>query len=143
MIRILPCRFTVDFQELDGSPIERITTEFWQGTGATRVFRCASGDRMQLIKELLGYRRGSIIRRPHQYLDISGFVMATSVSTKPIGKIVAQADNRFADYPETEIEVTYTIPPELFEAFGGLVTVTETLRDASEFITLTNQEMFW
>ena len=146
-IKIIPCRFTKDFQELDGSPTENIASDlspaFFTGTNATRVFRCASRDRMRLAREFLGYRSGVVYRLPHSYSDIDNIVVATSIAMKPAGKIEAQDDARFANYPCTDITVTYSIPPETMRAFGSLVTVTETMREASEFITCANQGLFW
>lgn len=147
MFRLVPCRITVDCEELEGSPTEVIASDlspdFWTGTGATRVFRCASGDRMLLIREFLGGWYGSIFRLPHSYTDISGLVVATSAATKPVGKMSGLVDNRFANYPKTDVTITYKIPPETFEAYGGLVTVTETMREASEFVTCSTKGLFW
>jgi len=146
-MRILPCIFTVDFQELDGSPTETVASElspeFWTGTGATRVFRCASRDRLQLIREFLGGYVPGGMRRPHSYTDISGLVVASSASTKPVGKISGQSDIRFANYPKTDVTITYKIPLETFEGFGGMVTLMETRREASEFVTSTSKNLFW
>ncbi len=147
IIRTIPCRFTVDFEELDGSPTEQITSDltpaFFTGTSATRVFRCASGDRMRLAREFLGYRSGVIYRLPHSYSDIANIVVATSIAMKPFGKMSGQRDNKFANYPKTDLTVTYTIPPEIVEAFGSLVTVTETMREASEFVTCSTKGLYW
>ena len=142
-MRVVANRLTVDFMELDGSPTETISADLWSGTGATRIFRCASEDRMQLIKEFLGYWTGAIYHLPHSYLDIAGIVVATNAATKPVGKITAQADNRFANYPKTDVTITYLIPPETFQAYGGLVTVTETMREASEFVTCASKGLYW
>lgn len=142
-IRIVPHRFTVDFEELKGSPTESLSRDFWKGTGAVRVFRCASADRIKLANELLGYMAGFVYHLPHPYTDISRLLVATNIATNPVGKISGQDDAKFANYPKTDLTVTYTIPQETFEAFGGLVTVTETIQEASEFVTLPTKGLFW
>ena len=143
ILRIVPQRFTVDFEEIDGSPTESMSRDFWQGTGAVRTFRCASRDRIKLANEFLGYRVGNIQHLAHSYTDLSFLVVATSITTKPVGKISAQADNRFANYPKTDLVVTYSIPPETFEAYGGLVTITESIQEVSEFVTVPAKNLYW
>lgn len=144
-MRIVANRITVDFEELKGSPTEKVSYDFWTGTGATRVVRCNSNVRLRLIQEFLGYWQGSIYHRPHPYLDLdpSGILVATDAATVPVGKITGQSDRRFADYPKVDVTITYSIPPEVFEAFGGLVSITESMRDASEFLTCDTKGLFW
>jgi len=146
MIRILPCLFTVDFEEMEGSPEERVSTE-WQELGAIRVFRCAAGDRFQLAREFMGYTTvfGNVVKihKAHSYSCIGADVQAVSAEIKPIGKMIAAPDIRFANYPKGEVRITYKLPPELFRAYGGLVSVTETLQAASEFVTVPIKGLFW
>ena len=145
IMRRIPNRITVDCQELEGSPTEEASAEFWQGTRATRIFQCASVDRIKLINEFLGYWSvPNTYHEPHSYIDLSFLCVATSAATKPFGKMgQARIDPRFADYPKTIVIFSYSIPPETFEAFGGLVTVTESMQDASEFLTCSKKGLYW
>lgn len=146
MIRTVPNRITINYEELNGSPTEGGSYDFWSGLGVAREVLCLSTDRLQLIKEFLGYWVGPTYHRPHPYLDLdpTGILVATHFTTKPFGKIEAQEyDTRLANYPKTIINFTYSIPPEAFEAFGGLVTVTESMRGASEFLTCSTKGLYW
>jgi len=71
--------------------------------------------------------------------------MAIDVSIDPFGKVAGQVgDDRFATYDYALITVTYGIPQrETSEAYGGNVTVIETLRGASEFLTLPTEGLYW
>ncbi len=142
MIRIVPQRFTVDFQEMEGSPTESMSGEFWQGTGAVRTIRCDSRDRVKLANEFLGYRTYYVIHQPHAYRDLTSLLVATSIETKPIG-VMTNSPGPDANYAKTELVITYTIAPETFEAFGGLVTINESIREVSEFVTVPTKGLYW
>lgn len=147
-VQILPSRFTVDFEELDGSPTENISVE-WEGISVNRSFRCAAADRMSLVKSFLGWTEylglNIIIHRPHVYTYISNDLMAYNAAIKPEGKIQAViGDSRFANYPYATVEISYKIPQALMaECYGAFVTISETLQEASEFVTLPEEKLFW
>ena len=143
MIRRVRNRITINCEELEGSPVETASAEFWNGTSATRTFRCLSIDRIKLINEFLGYWDRNVWHEPHSYTDLTFLCVATSAATKPVGKMSGQLDNRFAQYPKTDVTFTYTIPPETYEAFGGLITITETVNSASEYLTFPAKSLFW
>lgn len=149
---VLPNKFTVSFSELDGSPLEKMSIDH-QKIGVTRVFRCASRDRLQLVKEFLGYTEvvGSSVKfhKPHSYVDIVNTLIAVDASTKPVGKIAGADDNRFAEYDSVDVEIVYRILQEETgvsspsAVYSGLVTITEVMTDASEFVTVTTKGLFW
>lgn len=147
-VRILPCRLTVPFSELDGSPTENIAVE-WTGFGANRSLKVAAANRMQLIKELLGYKEyvggNLLIHQAHEYRYISNLLTAVSVTTKPFGKIAATpGDSRFADYPDSIVDVVYKIPQwRTAQFYEGLVTVTDTVQPSTEFITINTEKLYW
>lgn len=146
-VRILPCNFTVDFEEMEGSPVENVSVE-WAELGVSREFKCAAADRFSLVRSLIGFTEvfgaNVVIHKPHAYTFISELVMCTNVEVKPFGKMIAGPDSRFSNYQDVIVSAIYKIPQGVMaEAFGALVTITETLQEASEFITLPEKGLYW
>lgn len=148
-VRILPARFTVNFEEKDGSPTESIAVE-WTGFGVNRTFMVAASDRMQLIKEMLGYKEiiggNLIVHQAHEYRYISSLLTAVSASVKPLGaKMGTDPDDiRFANYADSVVDIVYKIPQwRMAEAYGGLISITETVQPTTEFVTISEQKLYW
>lgn len=147
MIKTVPCRFTKTFEELDGSPVEELSSEI-TALRTVRNFKCAWEDRIQLAVEFVGYTQAFgtavVYHYPHQYTVISSLLVAVEVSIKPFGKTGALTDDRFTKYNYAELIVTYQMPRiETSEAYGGAVTINEQIHGASEFITLPTKNLFW
>ncbi len=140
---LVPHRFSVPFEELDGSP-EELVTRTWGGTSATRRVKCLVRDRVTLVNELLGYTANWTIHPPAPYgPDILG-ILASSVSIKPFGKLSQnQSDDKYANYDYCIIDISFEAMEKVLSGIYGYITITETLRDASEFVTLPTKNLFW
>lgn len=148
--RFVQNRLSVPFEELTGSPEER-STSTWAGDGATRRLKVLARDRIALERELLGYIRIAIGTTQHALIylpapfgaDRPGLV-ATSVVTKPFGKVGGSAlDTRFATYKYTLMDVVYEVATRIPSERYGLITLTEEIRDVTEFVTLPTKGLFW
>lgn len=146
-IQVVPCQFYVPFEELKGSPEESISVE-WQGVSARRTLQCATVHRVSLIRSFLGWTEvigaNIIIHRPHIYGIISNLLTACTAATKPFGQMSQEpGDARFADYPYCRIEIGYKILESTLAAAYGQVSITETLHDAGEFVTIPTKGLYW
>jgi hypothetical protein len=126
---------TVDYTELAGSPREHIAHD---GTNVVRTLTCAWGDRIQLAKELIGYVVGSIVHAPDAY-DAGDvplyYIYAKAVNIEPIG-----------DYTKAKLTVTYKSLDYDVDGpsqTGQTTYVTENLEPSLEFLTLSDQKLYW
>lgn len=147
---IIPCALNISFEEMDGSPIESIYGDI-RKSSVIRTVRCLATVRANLIREFLGWTEiiagNVVIHLPHYYGVIVGYLRASSADTIPHGRIKASiGDDRFADYEYSVITIKYEEPQfEYGEStlYGGYVSWKETLRSASEFITLAQEGLYW
>ena len=144
---IIPCALNVAFEEMDGSPIEAISGDI-DKSSVTRTVRCLAIDRVRLIREFLGWAEfvgpNLIIHLPHAYGVIIGYLEASSAETVPHGRIKASiGDDRFADYEYSVVVIKYEEPLYTSLQYSGNCTWKETLRSASEFITLAQEGLYW
>ena len=145
---IFPCVLSYDFEELEGSPSEKLSSTF-TSIGSVRRFKCAYSDRLFLAMQFIGYSvtvgSNVAIYEPHEYEAISTYLIALDVGIEPFGRISAQSDDsRFATYTSAILTVTYGVPQrEVSAAYGGNVTVIENIRGASEFLTLPTDNLYW
>ncbi len=145
---VIPSSLAVDFEELDGSPIETIYPPGMGKSIMIRTLRCKSIDRARLTIEFLGWveYRGVdiIVHRPHAYLTPAGWFYANQADTVPQGRITGSiGDARFADYEFANIVIRYGEHPLTTQAYGGLVEYRETLTSASEFTTFPQENLYW
>ncbi len=153
-IRFIHNAMTVNFEELDASPEEMLTST-WAGSGATRRLKVRSVDRIRLVRELLGYAAGQgspgifgfpnvLIYLPASFGPDMPNLVATNAVVKPFGKTGAvSSDTRFANYEHSIISVTYEWNTKLRSAIYGLITLNETVQDVSEFVTLPTKNLYW
>lgn len=147
--------FTIAFEELDGSPKEKVAWVPGQ-SGCQRAIQCAWNDRHQLAREFTGYYdiNGSdtIQHMPHRYPLINIYLIATMVEISPVGKVAANADDdKLASYEKAQLDIEYTIPqirmpsllPGAIGVWGGAVSIHESIAAASEFITLPTKNLYW
>jgi len=147
MFTVVPHRFSVPFEEMDGSPTEFVTRS-WGGTGARRTLKCLTSNRVQLVNELLGYvdyyGGTATIHPPAPYGPDILNIVVSDVAIKPFGKMgQISSDTRFADYDYSIIEVTFEAADKVLSSVYGYVSILETIRPASEFITLPTKELYW
>lgn len=138
---------TVNFEELKGSPEERITSA-WAGDGATRRLQCFARDRILLERELLGYieYRGNdaLMHLPVPFGDDRPGLVATSVVIKPFGRIGgSEWDTRFATYKYAILNVTFEVATRIPSNRYGFITLSEEVRDVTEFVTLPSKGLYW
>ncbi len=153
-IRFVPHVSTVPFEELAGSPEERATIA-WAGDGATRKRKCLSIHRIALEREMLGYivAQGSIgiagapnaiIHLPEPFGIDRPNLMATNVVAKPLGRVSGvNTDTRYANYKHSILDVTYEVATRIMSERYGYVTLTEEIRDLTEFVTQPTKNLFW
>ena len=140
---VVPHRFSVPFEELDGSPEELVTATF-DGTTAIRTLKCLVRNRVVLINELLGYVHGFIVHPPAPYGPDIPRLLAARVAMKPMGKMgQVEADNRYADYTYCILTVTYEVMEKVLSSLYGYVTVTVSTNPISEFVTLPTKNLWW
>ena len=152
--RFITHRSTVPFEELAGSPEERSTIT-WAGDGATRRLKCLSRNRIALERELLGYIEGQgspgiagypnyLIYLPAPFGIDRPNLMATNVVVKPFGKVSGQVfDTRYADYDYSILDVTYEVATRILSERYGFITLTEEIRDMTDFVTLPTKGLYW
>ena len=152
--RFVPHILTVPFEELDGSPEERATVA-WAGDGATRKFKCLSRNRIALERELLGYiepqgsigiggAQNHIIHLPAPFGVDRPNLMAMNVVVKPFGRVSAvNADSRYANYDYSILDVTYEVATRMRSDQYGFITLSEEIRDLTEFVTLPTKNLYW
>ena len=154
-IRFMPNRLTIPFEELDGSPEERRTSA-WAGDGAVRKLKVRSRDRLWLEKQLLGYLEVAgtknmagtsdnvLIHLPVPFGPDRPGLVATSIVTKPFGRVAGvPSDTRFANYDYSLMEVTYEVATRLASSVYGFITLSETTKDITEFVTLPTKNLYW
>ncbi len=142
-VRFIPFRLTVPFEELDGSPEER-STSAWAGDGATRKLKCLARHRIALERELLGYIDGALIHLPAPFGVDRPTLMATNVVVKPFGRIGGAAmDSRFATYEHSILDVTFEVAARIMSERYGFITLTEEIRDATDFVTMPTKGLYW
>ena len=153
-IRFVQHVLTVPFEELDHSPEERATVS-WAGDGATRRLKCLSRDRIALERELLGYiaAQGSvgiggptnvIIHLPAPFGVDRPNLMATNVVAKPFGRVIGvNSDDRYANYAHTILDVTYEVATRIISERYGFITLSEEIRDLTDFVTLPTKNLYW
>ena len=154
MIRIMPCRFTVPFEEIAKSPSLRIAANRDE-SHAARTLQCAGVYHYQLVKELLGYTEfsalGVVYHRPHTITIISPFMIATTVDVNSFDdKVCGQTIDGLNVYETVRLTVRYEAvslrdvgSTQAFDKYGNVVSVTEDIRPASEFLTLPTEGLFW
>jgi hypothetical protein len=144
---LIPSDTTVAYEELAGSPRERLTES---GFHATRLLKCAWADRIELCSQLLGSVQAAAGRAVHvlpaRYPHMPR-ARAVAAAAEPFDTLVTAAagDPQTADYQCARVTVHYatqsfdTEPQEqAAEPF-----VTETLQPTAEFITLAALDLFW
>ena len=150
-VRFIPNRLTVPFEELAGSPEER-SAGTWAGDTATRRLKCLSIHRLALGRELLGYTElqggdaaaGILIRLPAPFGPDRPTLVATNVVTKPFGRVSGvPSDTRFANYEHSILDVAYEVATRVLSTRYGFVTLSEEIRDVSEFVTLPTKGLYW
>ena len=128
---------TVDFTELDGSPVETLG---WGSINVTRMLKCAWADRLILAKELVGFTVGGTVHTPDIYTPqgnetLGQTVLANEATIEPIG-----------NYQAAKVTVRYTTDREAIAPPDSTTYVTESLEPATEFITLPYDEenpLYW
>ena len=145
--RFIPNSLTVPFEELAGSPEERSTIT-WAGDGATRRLKCLSINRIALERELLGYigfTGGNVsLHLPASFGVDRPNLVATNVVIKPFGRVSGViTDTRFANYEFSVLNVTYEVATRVLSERYGFITLTEEIRDISEFVTLPTKGLYW
>ena len=134
---------TVSYSEMDGSPKE----SFGSGRNrAVRSLQCAWDDRITFKKELLGYRRweGSDlhVHLPHQYPWVDN-MWAMNVTPSPYGLMVSSGVTGQAAYEYAMLAVEYGVRLYNTDDEQESLTTNETLEPAVEFLTLSNQKLYW
>lgn len=141
--RFIPHRLTVPFEELDGSPVVRSTSS-WAGDGATRKLKCLTTNRIELERELLGYVYGNVVHLPASFGVDRPNLIATNVTLTPFGRTGAVGnDNRYADYEHVILNVAFEVVTKIPSPQYGFVTLSEEVRDLSEFVTLPVKNLYW
>ncbi len=146
-IRFISNRTVTPFEELDGSP-EEMDSSTWSGVGATRHLKCLAVDRIQVVKELLGYVEhfGPLIRiyLPASFGPDMPNVVATHAVVKPFAQMTGSTyDGTYADYRYSVIDVTYELGTRIQSGNYGFVALTEEIRDTTEFVTLPVKGLYW
>jgi len=155
-ISLVEATFTIDFEEMDGSPVETLSRDF-NKVASTRVIRCPWADRMQMAKEFIGWMElmggTSIQHLPHRYESINGEVMAKDVKMKPASRIQAdEDDNMVAAYKTAELTIDYVVTQTQgaitwnqagLDIYGAAVLISETITVATEFLTLPHKGLYF
>jgi len=146
-LQIIPCSFSIPFHELDGSP-EEVITNVTTGLQVRGRFICDWFYRIQLAKEFIGWTEAFginiVVHEPHRYSGISDWLIASDVSISPMGKMNSPDGSTFATYDKAIIEVIYRVPRLVeTEVYGGQISITETIRSASEFLTYRSEGLYW
>ena len=146
-VRFIPHRLTVPFEELAGSPEERSTIT-WAGDGATRRLKCFSTNRTFLERELLGYTElidsNVLIHLPAPFGVDRPNLIATNVIITPFGRVSGViTDIRYANYLHCVLNITYEVATRVLSNRYGFITLTEEIRDMSEFVTLPTKGLYW
>lgn len=157
MISLVESIFSVPFEEMDGSPIETVSSTV-SNVAATRIIRCPWGDRMQMAKEFVGWVEvmgaNATQHLPHQYVALSGTVFAKDVKMKPVSRIMSSPeDNQIAAYDTAELTIEYKIQDigapgfaftqDQLDIYGSSVIITESITVAMEFLTLPVEGLYW
>lgn len=131
--------FTIDYDELANSPQESFTNGNIQ---ITRLLSCAWIYRIQFMKELLGYlAEDSTVYYADEYdtgtIQIPN-VFCTTVDIEPLG-----IDQDTGEYLKAKIIAKYEYRKYNIPSAGNIVYVTESLENASEFLTLPDKLLYW
>jgi hypothetical protein len=128
--------------------------EYISNTGITieHKYQCAWGDRLELMKNLLGWWTGSSFNWPHKYEpEAAGGLLrdvyATKCNIEPLGPVT---DDSYY-YKKAILNVTYERLDYYNGSFtspGGTVSnrqvlFTERLEPAAEFLTLNRSNLYW
>ncbi len=137
-----PSPITISFEEVNDSPAEKIGTE--SGLTATRILKCAWGDRLDLSRQLLGFAHESagqiIFTEPHRYPHDTSIV-ALDISLSGFGATTASGDAEISAFLHAFLTVEYG--PPLYELEGERTLTSESFEGVAEFITIPNRKLYW
>ena len=143
---IYPNNISVSYDEMAESPVENVGASKQE---AMRVLKCSWADRLKLSAELVGYTQDfgldTIHYLPHQYQYLGLYhLYATDVKIKPFtNKMINTASSEWATYEKAILTVTYSVPEYEFPVENEETYVTESLEPATEFMTLSHNNLFW
>lgn len=142
----LPCKITVDYKELPGSPI---VNGSWTDFTATRMLRCLWEDRLTLAKELMGYVQGIARRLPHQYTaELSGETITGIYALNyRIDRFPKDGLNQTTgSYKYAKLTVDYGAPTYDLNNLPGwqeTALISESLEPSMEFATVGHKNLYW
>ena len=132
---------TVDYEEVDGSPVEALAD---RGFEATRTLECAFADRLTLAQELRGGLRlvgEEWVYTPPQPYPHYPAARAQDVRIEPFGATVAGGDPHAIAYSLARLSVVYRVPDH--GETGPEALASESLEPVVEFLTMPHEKLYW
>ena len=130
---------------MDDSPQESVGVSLQD---STRTIKCAWASRLQLAAQLVGYTRiiglDTLHYLPHRYPHIGlRHLFATDVKIRRLASKMINVAPHIAAYNEAILTVTYSVPDFEFPTENEETYVTESLEPATEFMTMSANNLFW
>ncbi|MCC5829072.1 MAG: hypothetical protein JJU36_06445 [Phycisphaeraceae bacterium] len=133
-----PIAITIEYQELEGSPIVAFTSD---GVTVQRELRCLWSERLTLARQLLGGNVSGGYHWPHAYAPIpSARVHHVDVRPFPPPALRPPLQDHDAEYLDAQISVHYRTSPLV--AFEGRL-VSETLEALADDQLQDGDSLFW